>query len=179
MSVPELSRRIFLKRSVQSLGALAALPLLPSGCGPGTPVPGALRTLTPRQYSILDAIADTLLPAGGAFGPGARDLHLAERLDATLAVEDPDVVSGLRGALWFVELGAPLLSGQLGVFSRQDAGARAAALGALPHRFGLARDVFGALKQLCCFHFYCIDASWEHVGYDGPWVGRNLAKGRS
>jgi hypothetical protein len=177
--VPELSRRIFLKRSMQSLGALAALPLLPSGCAPGTPIPSALRTLTPRQYAILDAVADALLPAGGAFGPGARELGLAERLDAVLFDEDPDVVSALRGALWFVELAAPPLSGRLGVFSHQGAEARTAALGGLSRSFGLARDVFGALKQLCCFHFYCIDAAWEHVGYDGPWVGREVAGGRT
>jgi len=176
VDLPEITRRVFLSRSLRTLGALAALPLVVPGCSkaPTVPVPPGLRVFTAGEFAILSAVADTLVPRGGAFPIGAADVHLAERIDLFLSTQDPDVVKGLRGALTILEYGGGLLAGRLGRFSRMGPEGRAAVLSALPHRFGLARQIYIGLKQLCLFLFYCAHESWPAIGYDGPWFGRKV-----
>jgi hypothetical protein len=174
--LPETTRRVFLSRSLRALGALATLPLVAPGCSksPLAPVPSDLRVFTAGEFEVLSAVADTLVPRGGAFPVGATDVGLAARIDRFLAAQDPAVVKGLRGALTILEYGGGLLAGRVGRFSRMDAGARTAVLRALPHRFETARQIYAGLKQLCLFLFYCTDESWPAIGYDGPWVGRKV-----
>jgi hypothetical protein len=177
VDLPEISRRIFLSRSLRALGAVAALPLLGPGCSkaPGAPVPADLRVFTAGEYAIVWAVADAFVPRGGAFPLGAADVDLAARIDRFLASQDPAIVKGLRGALMLLEYGGGLLAGRPGRFSRMDAGDRAAVLRALPRRVGIAGQVYTGLKQLCLFLFYCAKESWPAIGYDGPWLGREVS----
>jgi hypothetical protein len=170
--LPELTRRAFLARSLRAAGGLAALPLLAPGCSPARrgAAPPALRALSPGEWEVLGAVADTVVPRGGAFALGAADVGLAARIDGFLAEQDPELAGGVRGALWLLEYGAPLLAGRLARFSRLDADARSEVFGALPRRFGLARRVFTGLRQLCLFSFYSLPESWPALGYEGPWV---------
>ncbi len=174
MAIPELSRRVFLRRSLRLAGALAVLPVAP-GCAPGheASAPDDLSVVSPGEWVLLDVVTDAFVPAGGAFPTGARDVELARRIDAFLTGEDPEVVRGLASALRLVEWGSPLLAGRLGRFSRLDLEGRTACLAALAgSRLELPRQVFGALKELSLFVFYAADASWPATGYDGPWVER-------
>lgn len=167
MRLPEVTRRVFLSRSLVVLGAAAAPACTP---GPGAEAPPGLRVLSAGQWQVLAAAADAFIPRGGAFPVGAADLDLARRVDAYLAQNDPALASGLAGALLLLEwLGGPL-AGRLGRFSRMDAAGRAAVLEALPRSFGLPRRVHGGLKQVCTFLFYAQPESWQGIGYDGPWV---------
>jgi len=179
MTLPEISRRTFLKRSLQVAGA-AALVAAPVGCGreprPGLRLDG-LRVLSPRELQIADAALDTLVPDGGPFEVGARGVDLAHVLDAFLVDEQPDVVRGLRGGLWVLELGAPLLAGRLGPFTGLDAAGRAQALRALLRGPRIGRDLYVGLKQAGLFLFYAQDASWPATGYDGPWVEQGIRLG--
>jgi hypothetical protein len=173
--LPELSRRVFLSRSLRGAAALAALPGLTPGCGPGSgtrPAPPDLQVLTPGEWRVLAAASDAFVPRGGAFPLGAEDVDLAGRIDRFVAQAEPAVVSGVRGALVVLEWAGPLLAGRLGRFSDLDAEGRTAVLAALPHRFGLARRVHAGLKQLCLFVFYTTPEAWGALGYDGPWVRR-------
>lgn len=177
MALPAATRRVFLKRSLQAAGTLAVLPLAGSGCGParrGAAPPG-LAVLSPGEYAVLAAAADAFVPRGGAFELGASDVDVAGRVDALLADEDPQVQRGLRAALGLLEWAGGPLAGRFGRFSGLSASDRTAVLGALPHRFGLARDVYAGLKLLCLFSFYCADEVWPAIGYDGPWVGGSRA----
>lgn len=171
-----LTRRVLLRRSLQAAGALALLPAAacaPAGSGDAAP---GLQALAASELAILEAVADTFVPSGGAFAIGAREVDLARRIDAVAASQGPDVVRGLRGALWLVELASPLLLGRLTRFSKLSAADRTACVRALAgSRLVVARDVFAGLKQLCLFSFYTHDASWAATGYDGPWVGRPAA----
>jgi hypothetical protein len=173
MAIPEFSRRVFLRRSLHVAGALALVPGLSVGCAPGdvARAPTDLRVLDPGEWSLLGALADTLIPRGGAFELGARDLDLATRIDAFLAGESFDVLRGLSAALLLIEWTSPLASGRVARFSRLGPDERAACIDALCRsRIGLLREVYAGVKQLCFFTFYAIDASWPAVGYDGPWV---------
>jgi hypothetical protein len=180
MAIPDLSRRVFLRRSLHAAGALALVPGLSVGCAPAdvARAPADLRVLDPGEWALLEVVADTLIPSGGAFELGARDVDLARRIDAHLADESAEVQRGLASALRLVEWGSPLVSGRAARFSRLGPEERAACIDALCHsRIGLLRDVQAGLKQLCFFLFYAIDAVWPALGYDGPWVDRKQVSG--
>jgi hypothetical protein len=171
LPLPEFSRRIFLSRSLQALGAAAALPLAAQALSaPEVARPGAaaLRVLTPGEYSVLTAVADTLIPRGGAFDLGASDVDLARRIDGYLPGLHPDVVTGFRGALGFVEQQAPALAQKAGAFTALAEGDRDAVFAAMIAAAGLPASVLLALKFLCVSHFYTMDATWKVTGYDGP-----------
>ena len=173
MGIPELSRRVFLRRSLYAAGALAVVPGLAVGCArdDAALAPGDLRVLDAAEWALLGAVADTFIPHGGAFELGARDVELPRRIDAFLAGERPAVLRGVSAALLVVEWASPLAAGRFARFSQLDAEARAACVAALcKSRVGLLRDVYAGLKQLCMFTFYAIDATWPALGYDGPWV---------
>ena len=180
MAIPELSRRVFLRRSLHAAGALALVPGLSVGCAPAdvARAPADLRVLDPGEWALLEVVADTFIPSGGAFELGARDVDLAHRIDAHLAEESAEVQRGLASALRLVEWGSPLVCGRAARFSRLGPDERAACIDALCHsRIGLLRDVQAGLKQLCFFLFYAIDAVWPALGYDGPWVDRKQVSG--
>jgi len=121
-------------------------------------------------------VAEAFVPSGGAFAPGAREVGLARRIDALAAAQGPDVIRGLRGGLWLVDLASPLLAGRLGRFSGLPLDDRTACLQALLESpIALAREVFAGLKQLSLFTFYAVDESWPATGYEGPWVRRGSA----
>ncbi len=167
-----LSRRAFLGRALQAAGAVAVLPA--AACAPAGPseATSGLQALHPSELPILDAVADAFVPSGGAFEIGAREVGLARRIDALAAGQGPEVVRGLRGALWLLELLGGPLAGRYGRFSTFSFADREAVLRALvSSRIAPARDVFAGLKQLCVFTFYCQDASWPATGYEGPWIG--------
>ena len=179
MEMPAHSRRVFLRRSLGAVGALAALPGLGVGCAPAdlARAPAGLQTLDAAEWALLDAVSDAIVPRGGAFALGARDVALAQRIDGFLANESPAVQSGVAGALLAVEWVAPLAAGRVARFSRLDDAGRVAAIDALrTSRIALLRDVYAGLKQLCVFGFYAVDASWAATGYDGPLVGRAAAR---
>jgi hypothetical protein len=175
MELPALSRRVFLRRSLRAVGALALLPGLELACAPGgeARAPADLAVVGPGEWAVLDAVADAFVPAGGAFEAGARSVELPRRIDRFLAGEAPETVQGVASALWVVEWVSPLLAGRPGRFSRMDLADRTRCIEALMQsRLAIAREIYAGLKQLCLFQFYAADASWPAIGYDGPWVGR-------
>lgn len=169
--LPEITRRIFLHRGLQALGAAVALPLVAHellAAERGAPAAAALKVLTPAEYAVLGAVADTMIPHGGAFELGARDVDLARRIDAYLPRQQPPVVVGIRGALAFTEQQSSGLAGKKGVFSSLSESDRAVVLSAMLAAGGLPASVFLGLKSLCVIHFYTLDATWRYTGYDGP-----------
>lgn len=178
--MPEMTRRVFLNRTLQALGAVAATPLAshasePQSAPTGAGVPPgqaaempALQFLTAEQYLVLDAVSDTLIPRGGAFALGARDVGLARRIDSYLPKLDPAVAQGFRGALAFFEQNAPGLAGKPAPFSRLSEDDRTAVCNAMLEAGGLPAGILLATKFVSTSHFYTIDQTWRSTGYDGP-----------
>jgi len=169
VELPEATRRVFLARSLQTLGLLAVGP----ACSPSPGLPAAppdLRLFEPGQAQVLAAVAEAFVPPGGAFPAGASDVGLVARIDAFLAEADPELAEGLRGGLLLLEWAGPLAAGRFGRFSRLGAGDRAAVIAALPRRLDALRQLYAGLKQLCLFLFYATPGGWQAAGYDGPWV---------
>ncbi len=171
LELPEFTRRIFLSRTLQALGAAAALPAVGVGAMAAESVAKttpALKVLTLPEYAVLAAIADTIIPHGGAFDLGATDVDLARRIDSYLPKLHPDVVTGVRGALVFVEQQAPEFAKKQGTFTTLSGAERAEVLQAMSAAPGVPASVFLALKFTCCNYFYSLDATWKYTGYDGP-----------
>lgn len=171
--LPDFTRRVFLNRTLQTLGAAATLPLMTAWPATASSAEDqsekpSLAFLTPGEYTTLDALADTLIPAGGAFEMGAREVDLARRIDSYLPRFDPAVATGFRGALAFIEHEAPALAGKEALFSALSQEDRAGVLTAMLEEGGLARGVFTATKYVCVVHFYTVDETWKFTGYDGP-----------
>jgi hypothetical protein len=176
--IPEMTRRVFLNRTLQALGAVAALPLAAGATGTGslaTAGPSATaatapasRFLTAEQFAALDAITDTLIPHGGAFELGARDVGLAARIDTYLQKFEPHLAQGFRGALVFVEQKAPALASKTAPFSGLSEDDRAVVCEAMVKAGGLPAGVFLAMKYITMGHFYTMDVTWKFTGYDGP-----------
>lgn len=162
---PAFPRRLFLKRSLQAT-ALVALPWSGSGCAPE----GGLITFSSSEYAVADAFARTLIPDGGAFEAGAGSVGLAGRMDAYLSTERPEVLSGFASALWLLNLGPLFVIGKPRRFTKLDLADRESYLEALPTSFGLAREIYNALRRSFMFLFYNIDETWKPLGYDGPWT---------
>jgi len=180
IQLPELTRRVFLARTLQALGAAAAMPLAGYASGPESTPNGevaktgsattapALKFLTPEQFATLEAMSDTIIPPGGAFAAGARDLGLAARVDAYLPKLDPAVAQGIRGALVFVEQQAPALAGKPAPFSGLPEDDRVAVCNAMLRSGGMAASILLAMKWVSMTFFYTMDATWKSTGYDGP-----------
>jgi hypothetical protein len=169
--LPEFTRRIFLSRGLQALGAVAALPFVAGqvlAATDNTSATPALHVLTPGEYTVLAAVADTMIPQGGVFEMGAADVDLARRIDSYLPRLHPDMIVGLRGALAFVDQKAPALAKKPATFAALAPADREAVFAAMLASPGLPASVLLALKYLCISHFYAIDATWKLIGYDGP-----------
>jgi hypothetical protein len=185
IQLPEMTRRVFLSRTLQALGAAAAMPLAGCATRPDstatavvtktglTATAPTLKFLTPEQYATLEAISDTLIPQGGAFAPGARDLGLAARIADYLPGLDPAVSQGIRGALVFVEQQAPGLAGKAAPFSGLSEDDRAAVCSAMLRAGGMPTRILLAMKWVSTSFFYTMDATWKFTGYDGPMLLEN------
>ena len=115
----------------------------------------------------LEAVTDTMIPHGGAFEIGARDVVLAARIDSHLPRLDPAVAQGFRGALVFVEQQAPLLAGKSAPFSGLSEADRTAVCSAMLQAGGLPAGHFPG-DEVLQPDFYTLDATWKYTGYDGP-----------
>ncbi len=178
--VPDFTRRVFLHRTLQTLGAAVAAPFTSSAVasvepstetiartGAAVEIP-PLKLLTRDQYVALEAITDTMIPQGGAFELGALDVGVAARIDSYLPRLDPAVTQGFRGALVFVEQQAPSLAGKAAPFSSLSEADRTAVCSAMLQAGGLPAGIFLAMKSFSLTYFYTLDATWKYTGYDGP-----------
>ncbi len=180
-----MTRRRFLK--VSALGGLALfsgllvgphLPWgrygLPSGFG------GPLRTLSTKEYLILNAAARRILdgvsPAvyqsqsqpGGAGGTQGQGPDVALWIDGYLGHLDEALVNDVRGLLQVLEH-SPLLLYEVSPFTALSPEAQdRVLLDWQGSRFAVRRQGLQALKSLCCLAYYQDPRSFAAIGYSGP-----------
>lgn len=100
-----LSRRTLVKSLGAGIGAVAVWPYLSDSAAEAfaaiqsTNAPPSLAFLTPAQYTTVDALAETIIPAE-ANSPGARAARVADYIDLLLAESDDELrqrwTAGLR-----------------------------------------------------------------------------------
>lgn len=162
-----MPRRGLLRWGVGALGlAAAAAGYALHDRGPAV---GGLRLLSPRQFRTVEAIVDTLVPAGGAFPLGGQDVGLARDIDAYAAALPAELQRDFELGLVYIEYAPALVRRKLGVFSNLPPSERARVWSAwetsgedVPSRLTTA------LRRLCFSKFYDHEAVWPHIGYPGP-----------
>ena len=167
----DTTRRTLLKASLASAGLFtiggAALALR------GTvqrPPPAGLLVLSPTQYSVLAAIADTFYPGGDGL-PSGSAAGVPERIDAVMARKHPADAAEFLQVLGLVEnaLVALFVDQRAQTFTGSSVAARVAALdGWRTSRLSLRRTGFKALHGLCAGSYWSLPSVYPVTGYAGP-----------
>ena len=138
-------------------------------------VPGISHRLPAWWERILISVTQAQLQGAGA-GPGApfpdpAACGCADRLGNLIASLPRDRRLLLRMGCRTLDLVAFLR------FRRRFAGLTPAEACRLLE--ALAASHFGLLRRLVCvvrmltqYAYFCSDATWQAIGYDGPWIGR-------
>jgi hypothetical protein len=129
-------------------------------------VPIALST---KELAVVRAIVDALLPADGDL-PSGLSLGVHQRIDEEVWAADDALRADLAASLHLLEHGPVLLGfpGRLTGLSaeqRLDVLERALRSGPTP----VVQAVLG-LKQMCHLFYFTHPATWDAIGYDGPWI---------
>lgn len=170
-----LSRRKFLVAGGLAGGALAlGGALLMRGGGSDwyrSLVPAGVqpRALSLKAFAVLHAVCDAVIGEPSSGSPTAREARLAERIDRELTFHYPRMVRDVEAALAVVEHGA-VKKLDFTRFTRLDAAGKEAALQRLCLGSALEQQVFGSLRLLAVFYFYCDDRTWKAIHYAGPLV---------
>jgi hypothetical protein len=134
--------------------------------------------LLARSEHILQALIDTLLPAGGAFALAGSQTPLAGDLWAYAAQQHRRGKLGLALLLQAVDYGPYLLGPRRRRFSALSADDRCRYLTEFESsRFALRRQVIASLKLIIMLHFYDYPAAQRAVGYDGVYLRDKLLAG--
>jgi hypothetical protein len=160
-------RRSLLRGSASGIGLLALGALLPSGCRsyPEPPVP--LGFFTAQEYAVFQAVARAMLGlADDAFDVAAEVDRLVVRMDGRVRRD-------IRWILRIFEHGTHLFDLKGPRFTRLDRREQEEYLrGWMMSSLGARRLVFRGLKLLASLGYYGSEATWDRIGYAGPWLGR-------
>ncbi len=125
--------------------------------------------LSVKEYCVVRAIVDTMLPGGAGQKPGL-ELAVPQDIDEEIWAADAGLASDLSSVLMLIEH-VPPLYGHFGRFTRLPRETRAQVLAAMlrSSRTVLVQAAV-AVKELCQIFYYAKDATWPAIGYDGPWI---------
>ncbi len=126
--------------------------------------------LDPPSMAILRSIADTFMPAGGAFPASANDIDLAGRVAEHICRIGPAASLGFRILLRWVDL-QPILRLRFRRFHKLQLVDRVQVLESMElSRLMIRRQPAIALKTLMGLHGYNDPAVHEHLGYERKWI---------
>jgi hypothetical protein len=170
-----VSRRTILKYGLGGAGILAlggiGLSLRPTrSVEPQT----LLRVFSPQEYSILAAVADTILSGTDGY-PSARDVQIAERIDEALVACHPGLQKEFKQILGLLESAVAgfVLGGRTSTFTALSPEDRWAVLDSWRRaRIRVFRTAFKAIHGLVTASYYSAPQVHARVGYPGvpPWV---------
>jgi hypothetical protein len=166
------SRRRFLKKTALGLLALGfarvAFSSAPRAIG-ASPTKAGLRFLSPKQFLVLEAICDRMVPAAEGV-PGATDLNVATHLDQYLSTMDRGVAEQIAQLLDLLEWSPLVFDFKPARFTLLTPVQRDEVLHAWStSRFEFRRTGFQALRRLSMAAYYGQEGSWHAIGYDGPY----------
>ena len=161
-----MRRRSFLGLSAASVAALC---LASRAEGAATVGPGLL-FLTARQHATLQAVAEVVIPGGGAF-PAPSTLDIAGKLDSLLDRMEPGRAAELAQALDLIGGGflGLLIARRTERFADLGPSERAAEWAAwAASDSALRQSVHKAFTNLCSATYWACPETWPAVGYPGP-----------
>ena len=128
-----------------------------------------LQVLSEREYSILSSVAETILPGTQGY-PSARDVQIAERVDAALFACDDGVQSEFKQVLGLLESAVAgfVLAGRSAPFSTLSYDERWKVLDSWRSaRVRLFRTAFKAIHGLVTASYYSAPQVHDRIGYPG------------
>jgi Gluconate 2-dehydrogenase subunit 3 len=157
-----ISRRRFLRTSIFGVAALGLAGVVGrhlGGYAVDDGVARRLKVLSPKEYTILAAIARRVL----AGGPSPDELEAALHADAYLANVPEPLTADVRSLLQLFE------HAHLTRFTRLSPEAQDEVLRAWQSSgLALKRQGFQALRTLCFMGYYRDARTWPMLGYTGP-----------
>jgi len=129
-----------------------------------------LLALDLQAFSILAAVVDRMTPSGDDW-PAARDIHVAEDIDALLSRLHPGDAADLVDALNLLESAVAgfALDGRATTFTASAPDVQDRALQDWLHSsITLRRTAFKGLHKLCQSAYFSNPATYERAGYPGP-----------
>lgn len=128
-----------------------------------------LQLFTSREYKILKAAADRIIPQASE----RYEMDLAQKIDSTLARVPKEIGQEFKLLLLVFEYGAPLLGFVFKPFTRMSPEEKDRYLtGWERSRLAFKRMGFQAIKRTALAAFYGSNLSWSTIGYRGPWLER-------
>jgi hypothetical protein len=133
-----------------------------------------LRVFSLQEYSIIAAVADTILSGSKGY-PSAREMQIAERVDDALFPCHPGVQKEFKQLLGLIESAVAgfILGGRTATFTSLSLKDRWAVLDSWRNaRIPVFRTAFKAIHGLVTASYYSLEAVHARVGYPGvpPWV---------
>lgn len=164
-----MDRRTFLGATAGGAAALALASLLPAGCG-GYPAVANLRTFTAKEFAVLQALVDTVVPAGGG-NVSAREIDVAGYLDDAFHALPALMRKQLKQALLLLEYGGLWYGPERRRLTRMSAAARETYVGGwLDSPAPFRRQVGQTFRRAIINAYYSDERAWRAIGYDGPFV---------
>ena len=132
------------------------------------------KTLTAREKRTLAAAAEVLLPQGGPFPYGHKDVDITGFGDDFLTVVPKQVNQLIHIILFFVEYLGWILAGWPGRFSKAKLEKRNKTLDGMRHnKLFFIRGFYILLNSICSIPFYRDPRVMDAVGYKGYRHGVN------
>lgn len=132
-----------------------------------------LRSLTPKEYLVVQAAAARILRSDREEDPTADDVEAALFVDGFVDGLDTAQRDDFKKLLQLLEHGLPFASGHVTRFTRLDAESQDEVLdGMRTSSIALVRGAFDSLKSLCAMAYWRDPRTWRALSYDGPLVAR-------
>jgi D-cysteine desulfhydrase len=167
-----ISRRRFLRVGLWGgalLGSAALLGRQLSGYPVDAALAARLRVLSPKELTILAAVARRLVAPDARDAPGADDVGVALFVDGYLQKLPPSLASDVRALLQLVEHGSGPFRLRGSRFTRMSGDEQDAALRDWQtSRLLVRRQGFLALRTLAFMGYYRDPRTWPLLGYSGP-----------
>ena len=167
------SRRRFLKQSAFGVVALSAarfLPAFDSKIALPPEIEGQLRFLSPKEYQIMEAVADRMVGSPKEGTPSASEIGVALRADKFLAGADPEIQEQFHQLL--TVFNAPaftfLFDFRFSSFISMTPDDQDSYLEDwMTSVLGFRRTGFQALKRTTLSMFYTDPQSWKEIDFEG------------
>lgn len=131
-----------------------------------------LQILTKKEYRILQAAVERIVPEAGSF-PG---LNLALKIDQVLSICRKELARDLKLLLFLLEYGTPILGFKFKRFTQMSPEEKDRYLFSWEHSaLPFKRTGFQAIKRSALAAFYGSEESWSGIGYRGPWLSRGYS----